>query len=355
MAGRARRLARVALSALYYTRAHKMLASWTGGVGLIFALHHVRPEEPGVIEPNRTMRITPQFLEAVIRLVRDTGLDIISLDEMHVRLVEGDFRRRFAVFTFDDGYKDNLEFAYPIFRRHNLPFAVYVPTDYADGRGELWWVMLEKIIGQVDGLTLRMDGVPRKFGCATANEKWDTYRTIYRWLRGLPEGDARQTVRELCRAIGYNPSNLCAEVILGWDELRSLARDPLVTIGAHSRSHRGLSRLSLAQAESEISGSVARIEHEIGARCEHFSYPFGCAESCGEREFALARELGLKTAVTLQPGVIEAGHGARLTALPRLTLDGDMQDVRCVRVMLEGVTAAVEKRMPGLAGGRAAA
>ena len=43
-------------------------------------------------------------------------------------------RRPFACFTFDDGYRDNREHAYPVFKRLNLPFAIYIPTAYAEGR-----------------------------------------------------------------------------------------------------------------------------------------------------------------------------------------------------------------------------
>ena len=76
--------------------------------------------------------------------VQEAGLDVLSLDEATRRLKEGD-DRRFACFTFDDGYRDNLEYAYPLFKRRSLPLTLYVPTDYPDGNGELWWLALEEI------------------------------------------------------------------------------------------------------------------------------------------------------------------------------------------------------------------
>ena len=91
--------------------------------------------------------------------MRASGFEIVSLDEAHFRLIEGDYGKPFVCFTFDDGYRDNLEYAYPIFKRHNLPFAIYVPTDYADGRGDLWWLALEKVIVKVDALSVKIDGV----------------------------------------------------------------------------------------------------------------------------------------------------------------------------------------------------
>ena len=50
--------------------------------------------------------------------MRASGFEIVSLDEAHFRLIEGDYGKPFVCFTFDDGYRDNLEYAYPIFKRH---------------------------------------------------------------------------------------------------------------------------------------------------------------------------------------------------------------------------------------------
>ena len=134
-----------------------------------------------------------------------SGFDIVSLDEAHFRLIEGEYRKPFVCFTFDDGYRDNLEYAYPIFKRHDLPFAVYVPTDYPDGHGELWWLALEKVIVKVDALDVKIDGAPRRFRCRTPAEKDGAFQAIYWWLRSIDEDDARAFVRELCDGIGFDP------------------------------------------------------------------------------------------------------------------------------------------------------
>ena len=120
---------KAAMSGLYHTGAHRLLAPYTQGIGVIFTLHHVRPEpeEPRAFAPNRILEVAPQFLDAVLDQVQEAGLDVISLDQAVQRLREGD-ERRFACFTFDDGYRDNLEHAYPLFKRRDLPLTLYVPT-----------------------------------------------------------------------------------------------------------------------------------------------------------------------------------------------------------------------------------
>jgi peptidoglycan/xylan/chitin deacetylase (PgdA/CDA1 family) len=341
VANRRTALLKMVLSALHYSGADSAMAPLTRGIGAIFMLHHVRPEHPSAFEPNRILKVTPQFLEEVIRQVRADGFEIISLDEAHFRLIEGDYGRPFVCFTFDDGYRDNLEYAYPIFMRHNLPFAVYVPTDYVDWRGDLWWLALEKVIVKVKALSVRIDGVQRRLRCGTPSEKDAAFDTIYWWLREIDEASARAFVRELARDADLDVDGLCAELVMNWDEISQLAADPLVTIGAHTRRHYALGKLTLTEARTEMAESVRRIERELGKPCRHFSYPYGDQASAGPREFALARELGLKTGVTTRKGLIHAKHANELLALPRVSLNGDYQKSRYVKVLLSGAPFAL--------------
>jgi peptidoglycan/xylan/chitin deacetylase (PgdA/CDA1 family) len=321
---------------MHFSGADSLMAPLTRGIGAIFVLHHVRPKAPERYAPSRILTVSPQFLDAAIRQVRGTGFEIVSLDAAHFRLIEGEYRTPFVCFTFADGYRDAIEHAYPVFKRHDVPFAVYVPTDYADGRGDLWWLALEQVIVSLTAINVKIDGVPRRFSCATPNEKDAAYVTLYRWLRSIGDTDARASVQELCAGIGFDPAALCAETMLSWPEIRTLAADPLVTIGAHTRRHYALAKLSYAEAHAEIEESVRRIARETGKPCRHFSFPYGDAQSAGPREFAITRELGLKTAVTGRKGLIYARDAAQPTALPSVSLDGDYQKARYVKVLLSG-------------------
>ena len=340
MSRRTTRILKTVLSALHYSGADSMIAPFTRGIGAIFMLHHISPEKPNKFEPNRILKVSPHFLELVIRQVRASGFEIVSLDEAHFRLIEGDYGKPFVCFTFDDGYRDNLEHAYPIFKRHNLPFTIYVPTDYADGRGDLWWLALEKVIVQVDSLTMKIDGSPRRLRCGTPAEKDSAFHAVYWWFRSIDEVDARGIVRELCNGIDFDADSLCTDLMMNWEEIRHLAADPLVTIGGHTRRHYALAKLTLAEAHAEIEKSVRRIEQETGKPCRHFSYPYGDEASAGPREFELVKELGLKTGVTTRKGLIHPRHAHELTALPRVSLNGDYQKPRYVKVLLSGAPFA---------------
>ena len=344
MSRRTTHLLKGALSTMYYTGLHRAMAPITQGVGLIFMLHHVKPDAAEEFEPNRILKITPEFLSNVIEQVQEAGIDVVSLDELHWRLSEGDFDRPFCAFTFDDGYRDNAEHALPVFNKYKLPFAIYVPTDFADGNGDLWWLALEKVLRDTDQISVNMGGTNRKFKCSTAAEKDAAFYSIYWWLRGEKEIDARAWVRELCRGIGFDPSVLSEELVMNWDEIRALAKDPLVTIGAHTKGHYALAKLSSSEARMEVEDSIDRLERELGARPQHFSYPYGCERTAGPRDFALLKELGMKTAVTTRKGVLFAEHVDHMTALPRVSLNGDYQDNRYTAVFMSGAPFALMNR-----------
>ena len=342
-------LLKTSLSVLRATGLPGLFKPMTRGAGAILMLHQVAPGEPAPFEPNRILRVTPAFLDQTIRQVLEAGFDIISLDEVAARLAGPPQARPFVVFTLDDGYKDNLVHAYPVFKRYGIPFAVYAPTDYIDGRGELWWLALEKALGTLDHVVLQIDGKPRVFPLTTVREKTAAYDAIYWWLRSIDETVARHTVRGLCARARIDMADLCRSMIMSWDELRQLASDPLVTIGGHTRRHYAVARLGPGAARAEIVEGIARLEAELGRPIRHFSFPFGDETSAGPRDFALVRELGLATAVTTRKGVVRAADKNALHSLPRLSLNGDYQHAHYVEVLLSGLPFRLRDIVRGLA------
>jgi peptidoglycan/xylan/chitin deacetylase (PgdA/CDA1 family) len=333
------------MDALYFTGAHKIMRPLVGGVGAILMLHHVRPARPQAFQPNQLLEITPEFLKTVIRSVRRSGIDLVSLDEVHRRLTERDFRRRFAAVTFDDGYRDNKIFAYPILEEYDVPFAIYVPTSFPDRLGQLWWVALEAVIAQNASVALRMDGADTRFACATLAEKRATYSALYAWLRARPEeAEILGVVRDLAARYRVDMTAICDELCMTWEEIAALARDKLVTIGAHTVNHVILSKWSDAVARSELKMGRAVLEAALGTLPRHLAYPYGDRSAVGPREFKIAAELGYLTAVTTRPGVLFAAHREHLTALPRISLNGEFQRGRYAQVLLSGAGTALWNR-----------
>jgi peptidoglycan/xylan/chitin deacetylase (PgdA/CDA1 family) len=329
------------LNALYFSGAHWMLRPMLGGAGAILMLHHVRPARHERFQPNRLLEVTPKFFERVIKRLRRSKVDLISLDEMHRRLVVGEFPRRFVCITFDDGYRDNHEFAYPILREYEVPFTIYVATSFADRLGELWWLALEAVVAQNELIGIRIDGTDRWFEARDVPEKRAVYDHIYAWLRQLPTEDAlRRVMRELTMRHRVDMAAFC-DLCMDWRQLAAMAADPLVTIGAQTVNHPILAKVDDKTVRAELENSRSVIEAALGVRPRHLAYPMGDGSAAGPREFKIAAELGFSTAVTTRPGVIFPQHARHLTALPRIWLNGHFQSTRYAKVLISGAATGL--------------
>jgi peptidoglycan/xylan/chitin deacetylase (PgdA/CDA1 family) len=128
---------------------------------------------------------------------------------------------------------------------------------------------------------------------------------------------------------------------MSWDELKAFAKDPLVTIGAHTITHCNLAKQTEAAASFEIETGRARIEAALQRPVVHLAYPYGDRLAAGPREFTLARAAGFKTAVTTRPGMLFAESADHLTALQRVSLNGNYQDERIIPVLTSGAATAM--------------
>jgi peptidoglycan/xylan/chitin deacetylase (PgdA/CDA1 family) len=333
---------RAGLEVLYFSGAHHLLRPIFAGVGAIFMLHHVRPGRDAAFQPNRHLEVTPEFLRAMLAHLRAGDVDIVTMDEAHRRLVERDFSRRFASFTLDDGYRDNRDYALPLMREFDAPFTAYIASDFAEGTGRLWWIALEMVIARADSIGAEIGGAAIRFDTATPAAKQAAFDQLHGWLRGLPgEHDIAREVAAMCARHGVDQTAICRDLCMSWDELKPFAADPLVAIGAHTITHCNLARQSEAIALDEMTTSRVRIESALQCPVVHLAYPYGDKIAAGAREFALARTAGFKTAVTTRPGMIFSENASHLTALPRVSLNGNYQDARILPVLTSGAATAM--------------
>jgi peptidoglycan/xylan/chitin deacetylase (PgdA/CDA1 family) len=333
---------RAGLEALYFSGAHVLLRPIFAGVGTIFMLHHVRPPRGDAFQPNRHLEVEPDFLRAMLSHLRELNVDVVSMDEAHRRLTERDFARRFACFTLDDGYRDNRDYALPVMREFDAPMTVYVASDFAEGCGRLWWIALERVISAASAIEAPIDGVTTRLDTSTTQAKQAAFNRMHAWLRSLPGGsEMKAAISTLCTRHGVDETRIARELCMSWDELRPFADDPLVTIGAHTISHCNLAKQSETMASFELATSRARIEDALQRPVLHLAYPYGDRIAAGQREFALAKSIGFRTAVTTRPGMLFPQSADHMTALQRISLNGHYQAPRLLPVLTSGAATAV--------------
>jgi peptidoglycan/xylan/chitin deacetylase (PgdA/CDA1 family) len=306
-----------------WARARTAVARRLTWRGLILTYHRVT--EYGS-DPWR-LCVTPANFDAHLAALRAAGATIYPLPEL-VRLRRaGRVPRGAVAITFDDGYQDNLEHARPILERFEAPATMFITAGYVGHDGEFWWDVLERIFllpGTLpDMLKLELGGEehcwrlgadanlsddgsnawpqwkPLREGAPTVRHR--VFNELWFLLVGAMPDERLRAVTELIRWASVDPNARATHRPLSERELRALATDELVTIGAHSLTHPALSALPVEVQEQELTGAKARLETLLGKPVTAFSYPQGRASptlqhrveqsgydfACGSRSDAL--------------------------------------------------------------------
>lgn len=330
---------RALLDGMFYSRAHRLLAPIMRGYGSILMLHHVRPQQTrSSFAPNAGLEVTPEFLDQVLDYIKGEGIELVSLAEGIDRIRTQRCDKRFAVVTLDDGYLDNYVHAWPVFMKHECPFTIFVAADITDGKSELWWQIIEDVIDQGNRLKTEVAGESIDLPTESPKQKSAAFQQLYKLVRwGLDEPEQRKWIRRFAESHDIDWLAKCRDQAMTWDQIREINEDPLCTIGAHTVHHYSVGRLSEDDAYLEMFLSKGRIAEELGETPKFFCYPYGDPISAGPRDFALTEKAGFEAAVTTRKGMIYREHADHLFALPRVSLNGDYQQVRYVDVFMSGV------------------
>ena len=325
-----------------------MLAPLTSGMGSIFMLHHVCDMPNDAFSPNYHLSVSPKFLDRMISNLKNKGVEFITMDEVATRLEDPERfadAPPFAAVTLDDGYRDNLINAVPVFHKHDVPFLIYIAPGLIEGETTLWWEDLERIIRQRDNIHVDFPYGRVEFDTRSNMQKRKVYNDLVdHLLLEIDEETQRKIVSDLSAYYHIEASRHVAEQIMNWDDIHQLSKDPLCGIGAHTIGHFALAKLDENKALFEMEQCAQIIKAEIGVQPEHFAYPYGFPEAASKREFKLAEECGFKTAVTTRHGMVYAEHSEHIHALPRVSVNGHHQSMRYIDTLLSGVPGFLKNK-----------
>jgi peptidoglycan/xylan/chitin deacetylase (PgdA/CDA1 family) len=268
----------------------------------VILLYHRVAE--GVSDP-WSLCVSPANFAAQLAVLAARG--VRTLDALVDDLAQ-ERRPRAAVVTFDDGYADVATTALPALRTHGVPATLFVTTGPVVEGGEFWWDELERIVLDPPSLPDALD-VPIGSGrfawsFGADGDRRALYRALHLRLGRLP-GAARASALAALRAwAGVDAASRDTHRPLAPDELRAIAREPSMTIGAHTVSHSYLGSLPDDEQAREIAESKRTLETLVGRAIDHFSYPHGDHEL---RTIGLVRAAGFRVACGSACGPVASG------------------------------------------------
>jgi peptidoglycan/xylan/chitin deacetylase (PgdA/CDA1 family) len=236
------------------------------------------------------------------------------------------FDSRSVVLTVDDGYRDFLEYAYPLLLRYRVPATIYIVSEFAEGRCWLWFDALHWLLSAAapGRCQFEVDALSFELLLDTPAAREATWSKVGIYLWDLSPQAQWSAIRRLESLLGVRlPALPTAEYApMTWDELRGLDPD-LIEIGSHSCTHAVLSRCTSAQQLSEIATSKKTIEARLGRRVDAFCYPHGRPQDFTAESQSIAADCGFTSAVVAFGGLV--GAATRPGRLTRLSADHEMR------------------------------
>jgi len=244
----------------------------------ILTYHKVSPDTHPFFGP-----VDPVVFEQQMLFLKEC-YRVIPLSELVERSQRGDVPGRAVAITFDDGYRDNYEFAFPILKKYRLPATVFVATG-AIGTGEMLW----------------HDRIFDAFRFATADARDLSLQASLDKARSL-YGEAReQWVQQVEQKLEPSFPPGYAAYMLSWDQIREMHAAG-IEFGSHTITHPILSRIPHDEMLKELRESKQLLTDYLGNAIISFAYPNGKTPDYNDDVKAALKQCGYSYAVTTRPG-----------------------------------------------------
>lgn len=269
---------RSAAGHVYWASPH--LLSRVKGKVVIFMYHRVVPQaEVAATYVQPGMYVTPETFERHLQFLT-AHFEPLTFHELLAKWEAGGWnhKARYCVVTFDDGWIDNYEHAYPRLRKYGVPATIFLPTRFIGSPDSLW--------------TDRLGDLLHTRGSGTAAD-WDTQ--IERAKR-LSEDERERLLGTIAAEVGADaPSR---RRFVNWDEVGEMSRHG-IAFGSHSSSHANLTRLDEAALERELREPIETLRSRGVNHVPVLAYPNG---NHSHAVVNAARAAGYRAAVTVRRG-----------------------------------------------------
>jgi peptidoglycan/xylan/chitin deacetylase (PgdA/CDA1 family) len=234
-----RRLAEwLACVAVHYSGLDRLIAPLhrqAGSIASIVMYHRVHPDGRG---PD--WWLTQSAFRAQLRhLTRHYR--VMPMAEMAEMLIAGaPLPPRAVAVTFDDGYRDNYTQAFPVIRETGCPTTIFLTAGLIETRETLWWDKLLYVVGRTTMSRGEVDEVFQRHAVPPPDWRGPDVEQAVLALKRRREGEMQREVDIIAAELGVDPTANSDDFMMTWDEAREMVESGLVTMGAHTMSHRNL-------------------------------------------------------------------------------------------------------------------
>lgn len=270
----------------------------------ILTYHRVLPLHDAMYSPFQAMVMPRDHFEAqMAHLAR--RYRVLTFGDAMKLLQAGELPPRAVTVTFDDGYVDNYEYAWPVLKKYDIPATLFVVTGVLDRSAFLWWDAIGRAVpdllrqwrlgwGRQIGLPQGVQDILTQ--AAVSGDIRSAGQQLGNVLNALPREPRQQLIGTLLSTTTSMTIN--DELMLTWEQVRAMHREGW-EIGAHTVTHAFVDELDEASVRREIQTSIHRVEQELNRPVRVFSYPRG---RVADHVKTVLRDLRVEAAVSTEPG-----------------------------------------------------
>lgn len=216
-----------------------------------------------------------------------------------------------VLLSFDDGYIDNYELAFPVLARHGIPAVFYLPTSFIGTDFIPWWDRVASLVKRSPRTLIQLSTPHRRSFSLTPAHREHSIRQILDIYKGPAVVNPEGFMAELL--VACDVPELSAEAygrnFLSWDEARQMQAAGM-SFGSHSHTHRILAKLPFAEQREELQLSREILEHELGIPIDTLAYPVGARSSFNTDTIRALAETGYRHAFSFISGVNRPQSGS---------------------------------------------
>jgi peptidoglycan/xylan/chitin deacetylase (PgdA/CDA1 family) len=278
---------------------YPLFNKFTRNTATIFMLHRFAPS--GVELPDCT---SADMLDRYLGYLKTNNYSVLSLSAYVDALINGKSTYKAVVFTVDDGYRDFYDHAFPVFSRFGHPAAIFLTSDFIEGKLFFWWDTIEYVFNHTPAREIDLPFLgPGKFQLDGPRQKAEIVSRVTNYCKMLKNEDKLTLIRDLGQSLSVPiPSSPPDEYApLNWNQILEMqARG--IEFFPHTVTHPILSRVPVELQRDEVSRSRAVLESHLGAKCDVFCYPNGGPGDFTVDTITALRSAGYSSAVTGIPG-----------------------------------------------------
>ncbi len=273
---------------------HKLWSYRKNGI-YCFNFHRIGDAETCQYDPN-VFSCSADDLEKHLDFIK-SNFEIINQSQFIEIINNGQpSKKKLAYITFDDGYLDNYELAFPILIALKIPATFFVATGLIESKTMPWW---DEIAWHIKHCQLDEIRLPswNKSISLPANTKSQNIRKVLSQFKSASASIEEQLVG-LRNVTGLAVEHYNNE-FMTWQHLIEMESAGM-TIGAHSHSHRIFSSLNAEELSHELSYAKKLLEEQLSNKVVSISYPVGNASTYNNEMFDEIERQGYQLAFTFR-------------------------------------------------------